>query len=157
MRPPLSVTGTRWTRWTPLSNLSRANTPWPVTEAIASLKPPSSAALAEISLEAPALGLGIALVHAKQVAGEQRRLVAAGAGADLEHRRALVGGVARKQLQREVALGLGQRRLILGQLLGRHLREAPRPPHGSSARARPTSSRSRRTSFAAAATGSTSA
>ena len=34
MRPPLSVTGTRWTRWTPLSNLSRANTPWPVTEAI---------------------------------------------------------------------------------------------------------------------------
>ena len=48
MRPPLSVTGTRWTRWTPLSNLSRANTPWPETEAIASLKPPTSDALAEI-------------------------------------------------------------------------------------------------------------
>ena len=48
MRPPLSVTGTRWTRWTPLSNLRRANTPWPETEAIASLKPPSSAGLAEI-------------------------------------------------------------------------------------------------------------
>ena len=27
MRPPLSVTGTRWTRWTPLSNFSLANTP----------------------------------------------------------------------------------------------------------------------------------
>ena len=32
-----SVTGTRWTRWTPLSNFRRANTPCPVTEAIASL------------------------------------------------------------------------------------------------------------------------
>ena len=30
MRPPLSVTGTRWTRWTPLSNFSCANTPCPV-------------------------------------------------------------------------------------------------------------------------------
>jgi hypothetical protein len=37
MRPPLSVDGTRWTRWTPLSNFKRANTPWPLIEAIASL------------------------------------------------------------------------------------------------------------------------
>ena len=87
MRPPLSVTGTRWTRWTPLSNLSRANTPWPATEATTSLKPPISDALAEISSTRQPLRLGIALVHAEQVAGEQRRLVAAGAGADLEHRR----------------------------------------------------------------------
>ena len=37
MRPPLSVTGTRCTRWTPLSNFNRANTPRPLIEAIASL------------------------------------------------------------------------------------------------------------------------
>ena len=38
-------------------------------------------------LEPPALHLGVALVHAQQVAGEQRRFVAAGTGADFEHRR----------------------------------------------------------------------
>ena len=37
MRPALSVAGTRCTRCTPLSNLSRANTPWPVIEAMISL------------------------------------------------------------------------------------------------------------------------
>ena len=37
MRPPLSVTGTRWTRWTPLSNLSFAKTPGPLIDATASL------------------------------------------------------------------------------------------------------------------------
>ena len=38
----------------------------------------------------PALIGGVALVHAEQVAGEQRRLVAAGAGADFENDVALV-------------------------------------------------------------------
>ena len=71
--------------------------------------------------EPPALGLGIALVHAQQIAGEQRRLVAAGAGADFEHRRAIVGGVARQQLQRQRPLGLGHLRLQDRQLLDRHL------------------------------------
>ena len=37
---------------------------------------------------------------------EQGRFVAAGAGADFEHRRAIVGGVARQQLDRERALGV---------------------------------------------------
>ena len=35
-------------------------------------------------LEAPALRGGVALIHAEEVAGEERRLVAAGAGADFE-------------------------------------------------------------------------
>src|SRR3546814_10651351 len=35
-------------------------------------------------LEAPALQLGVALVHAQEVGGKERRLVAAGAGAHLE-------------------------------------------------------------------------
>ena len=41
----------------------------------------------------PAVFGGIALVHAKQIASEQRRLVAAGAGADFEDDVALVHGV----------------------------------------------------------------
>ncbi len=40
MRPEPSVAGTRCTRWTPDSNLSRSNTLRPVTATIASLKPP---------------------------------------------------------------------------------------------------------------------
>ena len=49
-----------------------------------------------ISVRQP-LALGVAQVHARQVAGEQRRFVAAGAGADLEEDVALVVGVARQQ------------------------------------------------------------
>src|ERR687897_476778 len=56
MRPPLSVTGTRWTRWTPLSNFNRANTPWPETDAITSLKPPISDALLDHHAERFELG-----------------------------------------------------------------------------------------------------
>ena len=50
----------------------------------------------------------------------KRRLVAAGAGADLEHRRAVVGGVAGQELQRQRPLGLLELLLVLGQLLGGH-------------------------------------
>ena len=42
MRPPDSVSGTRCTRWTPDSNLRRANTPSPSTRTVASRTPPSS-------------------------------------------------------------------------------------------------------------------
>ena len=47
---------------------------------------------------------GVALVHAEEVAGEQRRLVAAGAGAHLEDRRGVLVGVARRQQQGQLAL-----------------------------------------------------
>ena len=50
-------------------------------------------------LHAPALSGGVALVHAEEVAGEQRRLVAAGAGADFKDGVLLVGGVLGKQQQ----------------------------------------------------------
>ena len=121
IRPPLSVAGTRWTRWTPLSNFSLANTPWPRTEATTSLIAADVGRAGRDELDLPALGLGIALVHPEQVAGEQGGLVAAGAGADLEHRRPLVGGVAGQQLERQRALGLGQPRLQVGKLLAGHL------------------------------------
>ena len=55
-------------------------------------------------LDLPALALGVARVHAEQVAGEERRLVAAGAGAHLEEQVAVVVRVARQQ--RLLQLGL---------------------------------------------------
>jgi hypothetical protein len=50
-------------------------------------------------LDLPALLGGVALVHAEQIAGEQRRLVAACAGADFEYDVALVHGVLGKERQ----------------------------------------------------------
>src|SRR5690606_41602754 len=45
------------------------------------------------------LALGVAAVHAEQVAGEDRRLVAAGAGAHFQEQVGLVARVARHQQQ----------------------------------------------------------
>ncbi len=108
MRPPLSVTGTRWTRWTPLSNLSLANTPAPGDVGDDFLEAADVRGIHADRLDPPALLGRIALVHAEQVGGEQSRLVAPGPGADFEHRRAHVGGIARQQRDRERAFGLGQ-------------------------------------------------
>jgi hypothetical protein len=75
-------------------------------------------------LGAPALALAVAQVHAGQVAGEERALVAAGAGADLEEGVAIVVGVLRQQRGLQLGfealhLGAGGRDLIGGH--GRHL------------------------------------
>jgi hypothetical protein len=48
-------------------------------------------------LDLPALALGVARVHAEQVAREDRGLVAAGAGTDLEEQVRFVVGVLRDQ------------------------------------------------------------
>ena len=76
-------------------------------------------------LAAPAAQFRVAHVHAQQVAGEQRRLGAAGAGAHLDKDIALVVRVARQQQ----ALQLRQQTFRLGTRLGqgvlgqfRHLR-----------------------------------
>jgi hypothetical protein len=61
--------------------------------AMISLKAAEVGFAARNDLHLPALALGIAGVHAEQVAGEQRRLVAAGAGTDFEEQVALVVGV----------------------------------------------------------------
>ncbi len=66
-----------------------------------------------LHLDLPAVGRRVALVHAEEIAGEDRRLVAAGAGAHLEDRRGVLVGVARRQQQGERVL---QRRLGLGKL-----------------------------------------
>ena len=78
----------------------------------------------------PALGLGEALVHLVQVAGEDRRLVAARRSADLDDDVLLIGGIGRDQHELDVLFQLGQARLdardlLLGELLhigiGEHL------------------------------------
>ena len=67
-------------------------------------------------LDLPALLGGVALVHAEQVAGEQRGLVAAGAGADFEDDVALVHRILGQQRELDLLLQRGalllQRRLL---------------------------------------------
>ncbi len=82
-------------------------------------------------LDLPAPALGIARVHAEQVAGEERRLVAAGAGAHLEEQVALVVRVLGQQLLLQLRLELLHRRaralqLLLGVALHRRVgRQVP--------------------------------
>ena len=102
MRPEASVSGTRCTRCTPDSNFSLANTPRPCTSATISLKPPLRAFAQRQDFGLPALLGGVALVHAEQVAGEQRGLVAAGAGADFEDGVVLVHRVLGQQREADL-------------------------------------------------------
>ena len=78
-------------------------------------------------LEAPALERGVALIHAEEIGGEERRFLAAGAGAQLEDGVALVGLVLGQQQKPHLLLELGNALAELGQLgLGQraHLRLA---------------------------------
>ena len=68
-------------------------------------------------LDLPALLGGVALVHAEQVAGEHRRLVAAGAGADFKDDVALVHRVLGQQRETKLLLQRRAARLQL-RLLG---------------------------------------
>jgi hypothetical protein len=70
-------------------------------------------------LDLPALLGGIALVHAKQIAGEQRCLVAAGAGTDFEDDVALVHRILRQQGEANLLLERGSPR-FQRRLLARH-------------------------------------
>ena len=57
-------------------------------------------------VDLPAMLVGVALIHAEEIAGEERRLLAAGAGAHLEDRALLVGGILGQQLHLELVLEL---------------------------------------------------
>ena len=75
-------------------------------------------------LEAPSLALGVALVHPRQVAREKARLLAPGAGPDLQDRGARVRRILGQQRQPQRLFhpgdpGLQARDLLLGQ--GAHL------------------------------------
>ena len=108
MRPPLSVSGTRWTRWTPLSNFSLPNTPSARDIGDDFLEPADLAGRHADRLHPPALLACELLVHAIEVAREQRCLVTARARADFQHGGPRIGGVARQHGQRQFALGGGQ-------------------------------------------------
>ena len=69
----------------------------------------------------PALKLAIALIHAQQIGREQRRLVAAGAGADFHDGRGIVGRVPRQKRDAQLVIELFQPLLQLGALLLRHV------------------------------------
>ncbi len=69
----------------------------------------------------PTLALGVARIHAEQVAGEDRGLVAAGAGAHFQEQVAFVARIARHQQQRELAVERLQPRLRSGGFLLGHL------------------------------------
>jgi len=56
----------------------------------------------------PALAFGEARIHAEQIAGEQRRFVAAGSGANFQKYAALIVGVLRQQLHLQFAGKLRQ-------------------------------------------------
>ena len=59
----------------------------------------------------PALALGVARIHAEEITGKQRRLVAAGAGPDFEHDVLVVVGIFRQQEFLQVEFDLRQPRL----------------------------------------------
>ena len=69
-------------------------------------------------LAPPPLELGVTLVHAREVGGEQRRLFAPGAGAHFEDGVPLVGLVLRQQQELHLALELGQSLLTAPELVG---------------------------------------
>ena len=126
IRPDDSVAGTRWTRWTPPSNLSRLYAPSPGISTIASLIPPIPVSLSDQDLGRELVRVGVAEVHPQELVGEQRGLLAAGAGPDLEDHVAVVVGVARQQQHLEL---LEQPRLVGLEpvdLVARHRRASRR-------------------------------
>ena len=71
-----------------------------------SLMPPASREALAHQLELPALALGEARVHPEQIGGEQRRFLAAGAGANFEDDVLLVVRIARREQDAELLLEL---------------------------------------------------
>src|SRR5262249_47186211 len=68
-------------------------------------------------VDPPAPRLRVAAVHAEELRREEARLLAAGAGADLEQHVALVVGVARQEELLQPCLEIGVARTQAGQLL----------------------------------------
>src|SRR5207245_7258096 len=96
IRPLDSVTGTRCTRLPPRSNFSRLQAPLPWMNRITSLNPPTPVGLASITSTRHRCRSAYFRVHPGEIGGEERRLVAAGAGADLDEDVLVVVGIARQ-------------------------------------------------------------
>ena len=74
------------------------------------------------NLPCPAHTLGVALIHAHEITGKKRRLIAPGAGADFQNSRAGVGGIFRQKRQPQTVFhlrdaGLERGDFLLGQSL----------------------------------------
>ena len=85
MRPCVSVSGTRCTRCAPGFEFEPREDAAPGDLGDDFLESAERAFARRDDLDAPALAFGIALIHAEEIAGEERRLVAAGSGADFEN------------------------------------------------------------------------
>ena len=114
MRPCDSVSGTRCTRCVPDSNLSLRVRAAAFDARDDFLVAAVLAGAGGQHLELPALALGVARVHAEQVAGENRRLVAAGAGAHFEEDVGVVARILRDQQQTELASSSAMRACAAG-------------------------------------------
>ena len=105
MRPCASVAGTRCTRCTPRLELQLREHVLALDQRDDFLHAARRALVHRHHLDLPALALGVARVHAVEVAGEQRGLVAAGAAADLEDRVLAVVRILRQQQDLDLLLG----------------------------------------------------
>ena len=139
MRPCDSVSGTRWTRCVPPSNLKTR---------VGALALDRERVLAVALRRAPPSGspaLGVAGEHAVEVAGEQAGLVAARAGADLDDHVLLVVGVALDHREADL---LVQRLDPLARAVAISRSSGSLPSSSSSSRAPASSSTARRHSAA---------
>ena len=121
MRPELSVTGTRCTRCTPLSNFSFSNTFLPEMRATLSLMPPSSVEPSSISSHFQPCGR-VVLVHAQKFRAKEAGLVAARAGAHFKHGVFAVVRVLGQQGDARLVQRLAQFGLKFFHFLARHVR-----------------------------------
>ena len=97
--------------------------------------PPCPVAAQRDDVDLPALPLGVAAVHAEHLGREERRLVAARAGADLEQHVLVVVRVLGHEQQRDLGVERVALRLERARLLVRHLAQlrvvlAPWPSPG---------------------------
>ena len=121
MRPWDSVAGTRWTRCTPGLEL-HLRVDLVALDAERDFLEAAALGLVRVDLlDLPLLELGVARVHAVEVAREDGGLVAARARADLDDDVLVVVRVAGQQHDLELVLELGQPRLELLDLLGGEL------------------------------------
>ena len=116
MRPELSVTGTRCTRWVPPSNFRWLHAFVALDHEDDLVEAAEVGDVGRQDLHRPADAGGVGLVHLEQVPGEEVRLLAPLGASDLDDHVPAIIGIGGDQQDLQLLLQLGQ--LILG---GMHL------------------------------------